>query len=163
MPLVDRVAELGALDRSPWCGRDDRTPGHASTTGLRISVDCSWFGLDNDGAPESAGCGLRTSSAFGDASIIRALDRMSTRTETAPLFWRWVLIVSEIVVGTYLIVMQLAVRHPRQETGAFLVVGILAFVAWVFLFFGSPFLVRSQRWLAIFGWFIAVAALIFSV
>jgi len=42
------------------------------------------------------------------------------------------------------------------------VVGILAFVAWVFLFFGSPFLVSSQRWLAILGWSMAVGAILFS-
>ena len=91
------------------------------------------------------------------------LGGMSTHTQTAPLFWRWVLIVSELLLGSYLISMQLAGRHARQETGAFLVVGILAFVAWVFLFFGSPFLVRSQRWLAILGWCIAVAAILFPV
>jgi len=72
-------------------------------------------------------------------------------------------ITSELLLGSYLIAMQLAGGHTRQETGAFLVVGILAFVAWVFLFFGSPFLVRSQRWLAILGWCIAVAAILFPV
>ena len=73
---------------------------------------------------------------------------------------KWVLIVSELLLGSYLIVMQLAGRYTRQETGPFLVVGILAFVAWVFLFFGSPFLVRSHRWLAILGWFIAATAIL---
>jgi hypothetical protein len=42
------------------------------------------------------------------------------------------------------------------------VIGVAAGIAWVFLFFGSPSLVRSQRWLAILGWCIAVGALLFS-
>ena len=76
---------------------------------------------------------------------------------------KWVLIVSELLLGSYLIVTQLAGRHARQETGPFLVVGILAFVAWVFLFFGSPFLVRSHRWLAILGGCIAASAILIPV
>jgi hypothetical protein len=88
---------------------------------------------------------------------------MATRTQTASPFWRWILIVSELLLGSYLIAMQVAGRHVRQETGAFLVVGICAGIAWVFLFFGSPFLVSSQRWLAILGWFIAAAAILFPV
>ena len=92
-----------------------------------------------------------------------ALGGMSSRTDTALVFGRWALIVSELLLGGYLVATQLTGRHAHRETGAFLVVGILAFVAWVFLFFGSPFLVRSQRWLAILGWCIAVAAIFFPV
>jgi len=88
---------------------------------------------------------------------------MITRTQTASPFWRWALIVSELLVATYLVVvMQLPGRPVAQQTWPFLVVGILAFVAWVFLFFGSPFLVSSQRWLAILGWSMAVGAILFS-
>lgn len=107
--------------------------------------------------------GKEFSCDFGDAAQFWSVTRMSTRAPTATVFWRWVLIVSEVLLGGYLVAMQLAGRHGRQETGVFLVVGILAFVAWVFLFFGSPFLVASQRWLAIIGWCIAAAAVLFSV
>ncbi len=70
---------------------------------------------------------------------------------------------SESLLATYLVAMLLAGRHARQETGPFLVVGALVFVAWIFLFFGSPFLVSSQRWLAILGWSIAASAILFPV
>ena len=76
--------------------------------------------------------------------------------------WRWILIVAEFLVAGYLVAAQLAGRAARHPSGGFAVVGIAAGVAWVFLFFGTPFLVRSQRWLAILGWCIAVAALFFS-
>jgi hypothetical protein len=59
--------------------------------------------------------------------------------------------------------MHVAGRHARQETGPFLVVGLLAFAFWVFLFFVSPFLVSTQRWLAILGWSIAASAILFPV
>lgn len=76
--------------------------------------------------------------------------------------WRWTLIVSEVVVASYLVALQLADRRTRLDTGVALGLGVLAFVAWLFLFFGSPFLVRTHRWLAILGWGIAVAVIIFS-
>ena len=88
---------------------------------------------------------------------------MKARTQTASPFWRWALIVSESLLATYAVAMHFAGRHARQETGLFLVVGVLVFVAWVFLFFGSPFLVSSQRWLAILGWSIAASAILFPV
>jgi len=74
---------------------------------------------------------------------------MSTRTQAASMFWRWVLIVSELLVAANIVVVQLAGRYGLEETGLFLIVGILTFGAWVFLFLGSPFLVSSHRWLAI--------------
>jgi hypothetical protein len=88
---------------------------------------------------------------------------MNARIQTASPFWRWALIVSESLLTTYLFEMHLADRHARHETGPFLVLGVLAFIAWIFLFFGSPFLVSSQRWLAILGWSIAVSAILFPV
>ena len=88
---------------------------------------------------------------------------MSTRTQAGSMFWRWTLIVSQLLLAAYLVTMHLAGRHARQGTGPFFLVGILAFAAWVFLFLGSPFLVSSQRWLAILGWCIAVGAILFPV
>jgi len=87
---------------------------------------------------------------------------VKARTQTERPFWRWVLIVSELLLGSYLVAMQIAGLRARLETGGSIVVGILASVAWAFLFFGSPFLVSSQRWLAILGWCMAVGALLFS-
>jgi len=78
------------------------------------------------------------------------------------MMWRWILIASELLVVAYLVGALMAGRAARHPSGAFLAIGIAAFVAWVFLFLGSPFLVRSQRWLAILGWCIAVAALFLS-
>jgi len=104
---------------------------------------------------------MRAPLARSSSSVIFAFGAMNARTQTASPFWRWVLIVSESLLTTYMVAMHLAGRHARQETGPFLVVGVLAFIAWVFLFFGSPFLVSSQRWLAILGWSIAASAILF--
>jgi hypothetical protein len=88
---------------------------------------------------------------------------MNTRADASSRIWRWVLISSELVLVVYLTVAGLAGRDARHPTGVFLAVGVAASVAWAFLFFGSPFLVPSQRWLAVLGWCIAVGALFFSV
>jgi hypothetical protein len=66
--------------------------------------------------------------------------------------------VSELVLAVYVATTQIPGFDVRRETGAFVVVGVFAFCSWVFLFFGSPFLVSSHRWLAIFGWALAVGA-----
>jgi hypothetical protein len=76
--------------------------------------------------------------------------------------WRWILIGAELLLVAYVMCAVMAGRAVRQPSGAFTVMGIATFVAWVFLFLGSPFLVRSQRWLAVLGWCISVAALFFS-
>lgn len=76
--------------------------------------------------------------------------------------WRWILIVAELVVGSYLVTVRWIGLATRQPSTGLALVGIAVFVAWVFLFLGSPFLVRSERWLAILGWCIAVGALFFS-
>ena len=83
----------------------------------------------------------------------------STRTTLA---WRWILIAAELLVVGNLVGALIAERAARHPSSGIAIVGIAAFVAWVFLFLGSPFLVRSQRWLAVLGWGIAVAALFFS-
>src|SRR5262245_25567623 len=93
-------------------------------------------------------------SAWWELALVRAgvpamLDDMTTRTVVLSRVWRWVLIVSESLVVTYLVAVELAERDARHPTAAFLVGSILASVAWAFLFFGSPFLASSQRWLAI--------------
>jgi hypothetical protein len=77
--------------------------------------------------------------------------------------WRWILITAELLVAGYWVAALMAGRAARHPSGAFAVIGIAAFLAWGFLFLGSPFLVRSQRWLAILGWCIAVASLLLSV
>jgi hypothetical protein len=81
---------------------------------------------------------------------------------TTTIAWRWILITAELLVAGYLVGALMTGRAARHPSGALAVIGIAAFVAWVFLFLGSPFLVRSQRWLAILGWCIAVAALFLS-
>jgi hypothetical protein len=77
------------------------------------------------------------------------------------LFWRWILIVAEVLVIAYLVFVNIAARNGKLLVGP--VFASLIFAAWIFLFLGSPFLVSSQRWLAIIGWSIAAATLLFSV
>ena len=89
-------------------------------------------------------------------------DRMTLRTESPSSIWRWILITSESLLVTYMVAAAVTGRDVRHASDGFVVLGILASVAWVFLFLGSPFLVSSQRWLAILGWCIAVVALLFS-
>src|SRR6266571_4235167 len=91
-----------------------------------------------------------------------SLGVMTTPTTIATMAWRWILITAELLVVAYVMSALMAGRAARHPSGAFAVMGIAAFVAWVFLFLGSPFFVRSQRWLAILGWCISVAALFFS-
>ncbi len=87
---------------------------------------------------------------------------MTPSTLRARTRWRWILVTSELLVVGYMIAVRMTGRAARHPSGAFAGIGIAAFVAWVFLFLGSPFLVRSQRWLAILGWCIGVAALLLS-
>jgi len=86
---------------------------------------------------------------------------MTTPTTRTTIAWRWILITAELLVAGYMAGALMAGRAARHPSGGFVVIGC-AFVAWAFLFLGSPFLVRSQRWLAILGWCIAVATLFLS-
>ncbi|HVR35606.1 MAG TPA: hypothetical protein VMS21_07110 [Methylomirabilota bacterium] len=76
--------------------------------------------------------------------------------------WRWVLIVSEVLVVGYMALLALSGRHALPPTGTALVIGVFAGIACLFLLFGSPFLVRSHGGLAIAGWCIGAAALCIS-
>ena len=82
---------------------------------------------------------------------------MTTPTTRATVAWRWILITAELLVAGYMVFALMAGRAARHPSEGFAVIGIPVSVAWVFLFLGSPFLVRSQGWLAIPGWSIAVA------
>ena len=86
---------------------------------------------------------------------------MNTVSQKAVLGWRWALIASEVMVAGYVVVSATVGHKVRLDVGAPL--SILVFIAWLFLFLGSPFLVRTQRWLAVLGWCIAVAVLLFPV
>jgi hypothetical protein len=86
---------------------------------------------------------------------------MNTIPQKATLPWRWALIAAEILVVGYCAATMLAGSKVRLNVGA--VLGVLIFAAWIFLFLGSPFLVRSQKWLAVLGWCIAVGALLFPI
>ena len=79
----------------------------------------------------------------------------------ASLAWRWTLIAAEVLVAGYLATSFLAGSKVRLDAGVPL--SVLVFTAWIFLFLGSPFLVRSQRWLAVLGWCIAVGPLLIPV
>jgi hypothetical protein len=81
---------------------------------------------------------------------------MSTRTSS---FWKWALIVSQVIV----IGEQIAIRvtpHARQYFGWSAYAAMLAMAGWAFLLFGSPFLWRSHRRLAISGSCVALGVLL---
>ena len=87
---------------------------------------------------------------------------MIAHTQSKALFWSWALIVSALVV----VGENVAVRvtpYARQYSGVSALATVVSGVSLVFLFFGSPFLVRSQGWFAIIGWCIAFATILFSV
>ena len=75
------------------------------------------------------------------------------------LFWRWALIGSETLVACYIVFVKLAQRREDIISPSPLI-DLVVGIALAFLFFGSPFLARSQGALAILGWLIAVAAII---
>ena len=91
---------------------------------------------------------------------------MNARAHRSAVLWRWILIASEVLVATYLIMgfvlVSVGGRHARFSAGPSLVIGVLASLACFFLLFGSPFLVRRHGPLAIAGWFIGAAALFLS-
>lgn len=87
---------------------------------------------------------------------------MSSNQKRESVLWRYALIAAELLVVGYTACSLLVGRlttYPREE---FPLIHIAVPVAWVFLFFGSPFLVPSQRGLAVLGWCIAVAALVLA-
>jgi hypothetical protein len=86
---------------------------------------------------------------------------MNTAPQKVTSAWCWALIASEVIVVGYLAASFLLGPKARPNTGVLL--SVLVFIATLFLFLGSPFLVRSQGWLAILGWCIAVSAFLFPV
>jgi hypothetical protein len=85
---------------------------------------------------------------------------MTTTSKRATVAWRWVLVVAEFVVASYLLVSRL-VAFPADGSMSLTIGFTAVFVAWAFLFFGAPFLVRSHGWLAILGWCIAASVFLF--
>jgi hypothetical protein len=86
---------------------------------------------------------------------------MDTGPEKPASVWRLILIGAEITVLGYLLASFIAGPKARVDVGVFL--SVIIFAACLFLLLGSPFLVRSQRWLAILGWCIAASAFLFPV
>ncbi len=94
-------------------------------------------------------------------SLTFSVRAMAATRETTPWLWRWALIVSSLLV----IAENIAVRvtpYMRRYTGLSAFAAILSGAALAFLFLGGPFLVRSQRWLAVAGWAIAALSILFS-
>jgi hypothetical protein len=89
----------------------------------------------------------------------RAAKWMNAPPQKATQGWRWALIAAEVMVAGYYAASISAGRSVRLDVGVPL--SVIIFAAWLFLLFGSPFLVRSQKWLAILGWCIAVGAFLF--
>lgn len=81
-------------------------------------------------------------------------------------FWRWALIVSQLLVITFCVMDRILIaeagRRAHFTTGPSFIVAVVVFPALLFLLLGSPFLVRSHGPLAIAGWCVGAAALAFS-
>jgi hypothetical protein len=86
---------------------------------------------------------------------------MNLSARKAASGWRLALVASEVTMIGFLAAS--ASAGPKTRINIGLIPSLLVFVAFGFLFLGSPFLVRSQGWLAIVGWCIAASALLFSV
>ena len=84
----------------------------------------------------------------------------SFRPETAFRFWKWALILSQVILVGYLVAVRFSPYARRFTTVPLLFAG-LAIASQVFLLFASPFLIRSQGRLAIIGCCVAVAALLY--
>jgi len=71
-----------------------------------------------------------------------------------------------LILSSLLVVAEnIAVRvtpDMHLYTGVSAFAAILSGAALAFLFLGSPFLVRSQRWLAVAGWAIAAVTILLS-
>jgi hypothetical protein len=85
---------------------------------------------------------------------------MSTTIADSGRGWRWTLIAAEVLVAAHLGAALAAGRKTRLDLGA--AEAVVFFVAFLFLLFGAPFLVRRHGWLAIAGWAIGAAALLSS-
>jgi hypothetical protein len=70
--------------------------------------------------------------------------------------WRIALIVSELIV--LFDVLLISLSTSGRDLGIF---GFVFFAAWLFLFLGSPFLIRSQKGLALAGWCLAAITFLF--
>ncbi len=86
-------------------------------------------------------------------------DTLNSDHNRSNVAWRWTLIGAELLVAGHTAYSLWVGRSVRFPTGGFPLIDIAVAVAWVFLFLGSPFLVSSQRGLAVLGWVIAVATL----
>ncbi len=96
----------------------------------------------------------------------RCWSRMSTPTRFSSTGWRWALITSQLLVVTFCVMDRILIAEAGHRahfaTAPSLIVGILVFPALLFLLFGSPFLVRLLGPVAITGWCVGAAALVFS-
>lgn len=78
------------------------------------------------------------------------------------LFWRWTLITAEFLVVVFIVFVATIGGRENEFTHSVPVsiFARVADIAWLFLIFGSPFLFKSQKLLAIIGWFIALAGIL---
>lgn len=76
---------------------------------------------------------------------------------------RWILIIAEAVVASYLVLSVAAGNPSWRGRDYFSGLEIIVFMSWITLFLGAPFMVSSHRWLAVAGWSTAVLALVWSV
>ena len=77
--------------------------------------------------------------------------------------WRWALIIAEVLVLGCDIAWVGFGWEAKKTSGTAIGFAAVAGIALFFLFFGSPFLVRSQGGLAILGWCIAFGTILGSL
>jgi hypothetical protein len=82
------------------------------------------------------------------------------------LLWRYLFIITETVMLTLLVLVGVCVAfrlepQPKSEI-AETILGISYSILSLFLLIASPFFFKRLRWLAIIGWIIGWAVLLFS-
>jgi hypothetical protein len=90
------------------------------------------------------------------------LSTLLTMTTRPSVYWKWILITSQLVVIGELIATH-TTPLARQFKGWSAYAAMIAMAAFVFLVVGSPFFWRSNRWLAISGLCIAVGVILILI
>lgn len=86
----------------------------------------------------------------------------SDNIQRPSLFWRWSLITTEALGVIFLVFVETIGGRENAFTHSTLVsiFGLLSGISVFFLLFVSPFLIRSQKLLAVVGWLIGAAGLL---
>src|SRR5205807_6418716 len=135
--------DVSAVISRPPHGRPYSCSADSSVRNLDVLCVLARDSLTRRGSRRRESASLFSSGYWPGAAALR-VKWMSTTPQLRAVAWCWALIAAEGVVVGYFGASLSAGRKVRLDGGALL--SVLVFVAWLFLFLGSPFLVRSQRW-----------------